>query len=210
MLLDFKHLVRKYQMKFDNVTAVGAHWGEEYEDYILAGAKHITMIEPCAKAFDVLRSKFGNNDNVRLYNCACGDTRGFATMYTGDNTINHGQSNSLLAPALHLQLHKEVEFPDVEEVSIAFLDDMLEEGKEPKLLVMDCQGYEGHVIRGAAETLKTVQYIYTEVNKKEVYRGNTHIDELKELLPDFEIVEIGSWVGDAWTDCLFKRKSHGN
>ncbi len=206
MLLDFKELVRKYDIKFDNVTVVGAHWAEEHDDYISAGAKHITYIEPCEKAFDVLKSKFDSDKSVSLFNCACGIARGYATMYTGDDTINKGQSNSLLVPDLHLQLHREVEFTDTEQVSIAFLDDMLEFGKEPQLLVLDCQGSEGDVIRGATETLKTVEFLYSEVNRAEVYKNCTKIEELQQLLPDFEIVETGTWVGGAWTDCLFKRK----
>lgn len=206
MLLDFKELVRKYDIKFNNVTVVGAHWGEEYDDFLFAGAKHITFIEPCQKAFSVLVEKFKDNPIVKLHNCACGEAFGQGIMYTGDYTVNNGQSNSLLKPSLHLDIHPTVLFPDTEEVSIAPLDQMLEQGKEPQLLYMDAQGYEGFVLKGAKETLKTVNWVYTEINFGEVYENCTKSEELDELLSDFDRVETGVKVGGLWSDSLYKRR----
>lgn len=207
MILDFKSLVQKYNLKFDNVICVGAHFGEEYDVLVETGAKHIVMIEPCEKAFSVLRERFEGKEDVTLYNCACGNKRGLAEMYTGDNTVNFGQSNSLLKPKLHLTLHSTVEFTDIETVTIAPLDDMLMEGKEPQLLVMDCQGTEGDVLRGGHDTIKTVQYVYTEINFADVYEGNTLASEMDELLSDFERVETGVLVGGCWSDALYIRKT---
>lgn len=208
MLLNFKELVKKHNLKFNKVIQVGAHWGQEYEDYVLCGAGEIIFIEPCHKAFDVLEQKFGNNPIVKLLNYACGSPNDplEMEMFTGDETINKGMSNSLLKPAKHLQLHPEVEFPNKEMVLVSTLDAILCGDYSCDLLVMDCQGYEGNVLKGATNVLKNVKYVYTEVNKDEVYEDCTRVEELDGLLHEFKRVETGRWVGNSWTDALYISK----
>lgn len=205
MLLDFNKLVEKYKVKAKGVIAVGAHYGEEYNDYISNGIKNIVFVEPCRKAFEELYRRFRYADNVFLFNVACGENSGTGIMYTGDNTINKGQSNSLLKPAKHLQIHPTVEFDGEEEVDVELLDTLGVVGKEYQLLVMDCQGYEGHVLRGAKEVLKQINWVYTEVNRADVYENCAMVDEIDSLLSEFTRVETGAWVGNAWTDAFFVR-----
>lgn len=205
MLLNFKQLVKKYNLQFDKVIAVGAHFGEEYGDYVICGAKKIVFVEPCAKAFAVLEDKFKGNPNVELLNYACGspDDPLEMEMFTGDETVNKGMSNSLLKPAKHLSIHPEVEFPNTETVLVSTLDAILCSDYSCDLLVMDCQGYEGNVLKGATKVLKNVKYVYTEVNKTEVYENCTKVEELDGLLWEFVRVETGRWVSDSWTDALY-------
>jgi hypothetical protein len=72
---------------------------------------------------------------------------------------------------------------------------------------MDAQGYEGYVLRGGKKTLKQINWVYTEANQLETYEKNTMIGELDNLLHEFKRVETGQWVGGAWTDCFYIRKS---
>lgn len=207
MLLSFSELVKKYDLKISGILQVGAHFAEEHNEYVQNGIKKMVYIEPCAKAFGVLKNKLsGVQDvNVFLINYACSDFNGKSVMYTGDNTVNKGQSNSLLKPLKHYQIHPEVEFTDTEIVSVIRLDEL--ELRGFNFLNMDCQGTEGSVLRGGMETLKEIDYVYSEVNRDEVYEGCTQVDELDEILKDFDRVETGFWCGGMWTDALYKRKN---
>lgn len=211
MLLNFTELLKKYNIHTSGVICVGAHFGEEDNDYLANGILHRIYIEPCAQAFEELKRRFHRVPDVKLFNLACGDEVGRGIMYTGDNTINKGQSNSLLKPALHLSIHPEVEFPDTEEVDVDLLDNLDLQPEliawKYKLLVMDCQGYETHVIRGAERTLDNIDYIYTEINFGDVYENCGKAEELDELLSDFKRVETGPLVGGLWSDCLYIRKT---
>lgn len=208
MLLNFSELVSKYNIKSKGVIAVGAHFGEEHNDYLAAGIPRMVYIEPCAKAFEELKRRFRYAPNVRLYNLACGDKSAVnVTMYTGDNSINKGQSNSLLKPALHLNIHPEVDFPDTEEVAVDLLDNLDLIGRGYDFLNMDCQGYETFVIRGATKLLPQINWIYSEVNFGEVYTNCGRVEELDELLSDFSRVENGPKVGGLWSDALYVRKT---
>lgn len=207
MLLNFQELISKYKISAKGVIHVGAHHGQEFSDYLQAGIQKVVFIEPCRKAFEELHRRFQFQPNVILFNCACGDEVGQSLMYTGDNTINNGQSNSLLKPAKHLRIHPEVKFTDEEMVDVDILDNLELMGQPYDMLVIDCQGCEGHVLRGAKETLNQINWVYAEVYKDEVYEGNTMIDELDKLLHEFIRVEIGVWVGNAWSDSFYVRKT---
>lgn len=217
MLLNFSALCKKYSIKTKGVVAVGAHWGEEFNDYTVNGIEYMVFIEPCEKAFKELWARFHHNENVVLINRACSDYVGKAVMFTGDNTVNHGQSNSLLKPDKHLLLHPEVAFDGEEEVTVDILTNLLTKINPPafggknwmetfKLLVMDTQGTEGRVLRGAMGVLKYFDFIYTEVNFGSVYENCTLVEELDFLLKDFDRVETGQRVGGLWSDSLYVRK----
>jgi FkbM family methyltransferase len=218
MMISFPMLVQKYGIKTKGVVHVGAHWAEEHEEYLAQGIEYFIYIEPCEKAFKKLWDRFNHNDNVILINRACSDYSGKAIMYTGDNTVNHGQSNSLLKPDKHLFLHPEVKFDGEEEVTVDTLLNLIGRLNPPKfggygwfenfkLLVMDTQGTEGRVVRGAKILLDNFDYIYTEINFDSVYENCTQAAELDALLRDFTRMETGAKVGGMWSDSLYVRKT---
>lgn len=205
MLLNFPSLISKYSIKANGCIHVGAHHAQEHADYVNAGIKRFVYIEPCASTFNVLKNKFGGHHHIQLFNCACGEVECEQVMYTGSQ--NEGQSNSLLKMGKHSQIHPGITLPNTEMVTVKRLDSLGLANKAYQLLVMDCQGFEGRVLMGATETLKQVNYVYTEVNRDEVYQGCTLVDELDKLLHEFNRVETGQWVGGMWSDALYIRKT---
>lgn len=205
MLLNFLSLVKKYNIKADGVLVVGAHFAEEHPDYVAAGIKRFVYIEPCAATFNVLRNKFAAHHHIQLFNCACGDVDCEQVMYTGSQ--NQGQSNSLLKMDKHLQIHPGITLPTTELVQVKRLDSLGLAHKGYQLLTLDCQGFENRVLRGAEQTLKQINWVYTEINKTSVYHDCALVDEMDKLLHEFERVETGAWVGDSWTDALYCRRT---
>ncbi len=130
-------------------------------------------------------------------------------MFTSSN--NQGQSNSLLQPNLHLTQHPEVIFNEIEKVNVYRLDSIIVNKEVYNLLVMDVQGAEGLVLKGATETLKYIDIIYTECNRGQTYEGNMEIDEMVEYLKPFGFVlkEV-YWPSPAWSwgDCIFLKENY--
>jgi FkbM family methyltransferase len=205
MLLSLTTLIKKYSLRITGVIHVGAHHGEEVSEYFSLGIKNIALIEPCAKAFNVLKQKFGAHHHIKLFNYACAPYNGEATMFT--ETANKGQSNSLLQPIEHLKHYPEIKFTGSELVKIRRLDALKLDSKY-NMINMDVQGAEGGVIIGATETLRHIDYIYTEVNANDanLYQGAIKISELDQLLKDFERVET-SWTGQGWGDGLYIKRA---
>lgn len=76
------------------------------------------------------------------------------------------------------------------------------------IFAMDVQGYEGEVLKGATETLKGIDVVYTEVNRGSTYKGNALIEEIDEMLSEFTRVET-YWPSPNWTwgDACYVRKT---
>lgn len=205
MLIDFKKAVAKHRMQITGVIHVGAHYGQEYHDYAALGIKPILFIEPCNKAFQVLQETFGDNPDVVLFQSACGSEFSIGTMNV--EQANQGMSNSLLKPAKHLEQYPSITFTETEEVEVRKLDEIVAHLApfNGNLLVMDVQGYELEVLRGALGTLATmIHYIYCEVNRDEVYEGCAKVWELDTFLGEFGFTRVEtSWAGGTWGDGLY-------
>lgn len=203
MLISFNQSIKKHTLKITGIIHVGAHYGQEYSDYAAAGVKDIVFIEPCEKAFEVLKATFSNIPGITLINSACGSEFAIAEMNV--ETANKGMSNSLLKPAKHLQQYPSIQFTAKEEVEVHTLDELME-GRPGiyNTLVMDVQGYELEVLKGAVKTLEGIAYIYTEVNRDEVYEGCAKVEELDAFLVErgFSRVET-SWAGGSWGDAWY-------
>lgn len=216
MLIPLQDILSKYGIYPKGLIHVGAHWAEEHEDYLKCGIERFVYIEPCKEAFEVMCTKLNagfigsgtmylasKDFKTLCFNFACGAKEEEIPMYVSHQ--NQGQSNSLLRPEGHLSQHPEIIFDDAEVVKVVTLDSLKVTGD---LLVMDCQGYEGEVLKGGVDTLKQVSMIYTEVNRGQTYAGNMEIEEIDELLFDFKRVET-FWPSPNWTwgDAVYIRKS---
>jgi FkbM family methyltransferase len=204
MLLNLTTLVKKYSLKINGVIHVGAHWGEECDEYSQLGIKNIALIEPCAKAFNILKQKFSGHHHIKLFNYACTTTAGTAVMFT--ETANKGQSNSLLEPVNHLKYYPEIKFNSTEIVKTVRLDALGLHSKY-NMLNIDVQGAEAGVLLGASGILAQIDYVYTEVNQDgaNLYKNAVGVTELDNILREFDRVET-NWVNAGWGDALYIRK----
>jgi FkbM family methyltransferase len=125
-------------------------------------------------------------------------------------------SSSILEFGTHLKVSPEVHWVDHRVLSTTTMDTLLSAHSvdDYNFLNMDLQGAELLALKGATKTLGHIDYIYSEINKDELYRDCVLLDELVEYLKDFELVEYfmeGSadpnhprWSG--WGDGLFIRR----
>lgn len=206
MLINFQESTRKHNLKISGIIHVGAHYGQEYADYARAGVREVVFIEPCQKAFETLQATLGQTPGVTLIQSACGSEFSIATMNV--EQANQGMSNSLLKPAKHLQQYPSIQFFETEEVEVHPLDELMGHiSGDYNTLVMDVQGYELEVLKGAIKTLEGIAYIYTEVNRDEVYEGCAKVHQLDSFLSDrgFTRVET-SWAGGTWGDAWYIRQ----
>jgi len=204
MLLDYNLLVRKYSMKVRGVLHIGAHHGEEHGIYRSHGISEIAYFEPIMSNYEVLSARV--TDGSLLYNMALGAEEKEIEMYV--ETQNKGQSSSVLEPGLHLVQYPDIVFHMREKVQMRRLDDVVDNSSgKYNMINMDVQGYELEVLKGAVETLRNVDYIISEINREEVYKGCARIEQLQEFLQPFGFVLMDqSWAGVTWGDGFFIKK----
>lgn len=200
MLLDFFNLIEKYNMNIKGVIHIGAHFGQENEIYNKANIQNRVFFEPIKSTFARLKENVG--EKYQTFNIALGNENKNVFMFV--ETANSGQSSSVLKPIKHLEQYPHITFNNKEEVSMKRLDDINLQLDNFNCINIDVQGFEIEVFKGAVKTLEKIDYIFTEVNRDELYENCTQVTDLSNFLKGFgfELVEE-NWVGGTWGDGLY-------
>ena len=205
MILEFKDLVKKYNLKVSGVIHVGAHHAEEVPNYAEMGIENIILFEPLKENFDIIRKNVSSYPQlkIRKHQVALGNSNQTITMNLSSNQL---ESSSILKPKLHLQLYPDIIFNKTEEVEVQKLDDY--NCRKCNFLNMDVQGYELEVLKGGKETLCNIDYVYCEVNRNEVYEGNAYIEQIDEFLSFYNMSRLETfwWDNGDWGDAFYKKE----
>jgi FkbM family methyltransferase len=200
------------------VVHVGAHAGEEVDAYRRHGAHRIILVEANPISYDALIRSFGSDHDVEVVHAAVTDHHGTERLLLHTNAHGGMESASLL-PMKRLgeivsTLHTE-RAVDVPATTLdALLDSLGVESGEVELLVVDVQGAELAVLRGASLTLRAVPAVLTEVALIELYEGAAREEDIERVLAeagftpaeglDYELYE-GAHRFLAWGDRLYVR-----
>lgn len=200
MLLNLDDLKEKYNLTIKGVLHIGAHVGQEFNTYQRLGIENVMFFEPVPSTFQRLKENVG--DKAILVNTALGNIIGDVEMFT--ETINQGQSSSVLEPEHHLIQHPNIRFDGKQKVSITKLDTFIEDKDKYNFINIDVQGYELEVFKGGSEYLKTIDYVMTEVNRAELYKGCARIEELDTFLGEYGFKRVETtWDGGTWGDAFY-------
>ena len=210
MLISFKQLKQKYDMNISGVIHIGAHFGQEAKDYVDNGITEMVFFEPLSENLKVLEenlSYVANDANIMIYPVALGNEEKEVEMYVSNRDR---MCSSILKPKVVLEQYPDITFDERETVEMMRLDDTDLEFDKFNFLNIDVQGYELEVLKGGAKVLEGIDYIYTEINRAEVYENTPHVDELDTYLKPYGFIRVESdWTGDTWGDGLYiKEKSN--
>jgi len=195
-------IVKTFNLDIRGVIHIGAHWGEEYIDYEKQGIKNLLFFEPVQANYLELLKTLPAKDEIQIENIALGNKSGMIEMFV--ETANGGQSCSVLEPIKHLSQYPSITFPYKEIVKIEKLDNVEFNRSFFNMINIDVQGYELEVFKGAVDTLKGIDIIYTEVNRDEVYKDCARVEQLDEFLSEFKRVKT-EWTGETWGDAIYLR-----
>lgn len=210
-------LIKDYPVKMRGVIHVGAHFGQEYEDYVQYGIKNMIFFEPLTAAYQKLLARLPDTKsfdailhlqplpNVRTIRMALGNTTGKIEMFV--ETANQGMSSSILEAGTHLASYPKITFDTKETVKIDKLDNILFPRALYNVLNIDVQGYELQVLIGAQETLKDIDVIFTEINVGEVYKGCAKLPELDDFLHQHGFTRVWTHIYDGigYGDAIYVR-----
>lgn len=210
MLLDIQQLANKYFSNLKGVLHVGAHFGQEINEYRKLGCKNMLFFEPQPAVLPKLLANVApkHEENIWVYPFALGNFDGSIEMNV--ETANGGMSSSLLNANLHSAQYPHIVFHskvtvDIRKLSTIVHDDCIDMTKY-NLMNVDVQGYEMEVFKGAESLLHHIDYIITEVNTEELYYGCPMLYEIDSYLisKGFLRREM-SMDGGNWGDALYVR-----
>lgn len=203
MLLNLLELKNKYLLNIKGVIHIGAHFGEENTVYDQLGIQNRIFFEPIKSNFIQLSNRLINTNYI-LVNKALGNENKQVEMHI--ESVNQGQSCSILKPELHLLQYPHIKFNDIEIVDMIKLNDFHYNMENYNFINIDVQGYEIQVFKGATNILKYIEYIMTEVNRAEVYQNCVKVEELDSFLQDYGFKRVETlWAGGSWGDAFYTK-----
>jgi FkbM family methyltransferase len=165
------------------VIHVGANTGQERNYYASLGL-NVLWIEPNPALFEVLRANISGFPAQRAcrYLLAADD----GTPYTLHISNNDGLSSSIFDLARHREIWPDIRFTHDIEVISTTLDRLVEVEQINLLnfgaLVLDTQGSELLVLKGAVQILDRFRFVKAEVADFEIYKGCCHLTELTTFM----------------------------
>jgi FkbM family methyltransferase len=203
----------RYLRSCSGVIHVGANIGQEAPLYAQFGIP-VVWIEPLAPQFETLRRSIEPHSQQIAIKALITDRDG--DTHTLHVANNNGQSSSIYELSLHKDIWPEVNYVgDVTMVSSTLPSALRSANVDVNrfdALVMDTQGSELLVLKGAEPILNRFRYIKTEAADFDSYRGCATIGEIGSFLDarGFSIVRKDKFAqhpsGGQYFDVLFKRK----
>lgn len=195
------------------VIHIGANKGQERELYSGYGLK-VVWIEPIPDIFRELQSNIAGFPDQAAYNALIAEKDGI--QYQFHISDNEGSSSSILEANRELVYEwKTVNFPtsiELESLSLpTFLRSNAIDVASYDMLVLDTQGAELMILRGAQEILRQFRYVQCEAVNYEVYSGCCLLADLDAYMSKQGFRQTGRFVlsraakgGRQW-DVLYRR-----
>lgn len=205
MLIPMKELHYMWRIRPTGVVHVGAHLAEEAPGYEKYGWQPIIWVEAQPGLVQILNSKLDSSKH-KVIEAAVWEENGVALKL---HIASNSQSTSLLNFGNHSDSYPDITFVAEIGVSTKRLDSIIEQNEMPNFINLDIQGVELSAIKGLGSLLDAVDFIYTEVNKMEVYEGCTLVYDLDRYLlaNDFQRVATRWYLKEGWGDALYIRNS---
>lgn len=203
----------RFLKKVSGVIHVGANIGQERKRYAACGLR-VVWIEPIPEVFETLKANLRGFPRQTALKCLVSDQDN--VEYQFHIASNEGESSS----TLDLNLHKDIWPKVVYERTItlrsktlpSLLKDEYVDPSEYDALVVDTQGTELLVLKGAVPILRNFTYIKTEATDYESYTDCCQLADITSFLAHHGFKEFcrNKWAthpkGGGHYDIVYKRK----
>lgn len=214
MLIPFRSCIERASSIFSSVVHIGAHLGEEVNDYKENGVKSVIWFEANRNLMPQLFENTRRYDLKQEYFCeVLSDKDGEEVNFA---ITNNGQSSSILELGTHKTHHPQIHVVDTKKLTTKRFDTIARDNPNKinmniiDFVNLDVQGAELKVLQGfgdAFSAYKNIKAVYTEVNTEEVYVGCALLPQIDSFLESHGFKRIAINMTDAkWGDALYLRK----
>jgi FkbM family methyltransferase len=167
----------------DTVVDVGANTGQ-YAGLLRTGgfAGRIVSCEPQSGPYRKLAAAAARHSAWEAVHTALGDHQGTVRLQIAGNSFSSSVLDML---PVHLDAAPESRYVGAEEVPLTTVDEVCRSravAPERCLLKIDVQGYERHVLAGAADALPRLAAVQIELSLASLYTGQPLMPEVVDQL----------------------------
>lgn len=184
------------------VLHIGAHEGQEAGVYGRFNL-NVLWIEGDSSILPSLEKNILAFPRQRAINALLGDVSGREVDFY--RSSNNGQSSSLFK--FGKDISHSVETEEIYRLKLQRLDELLsiDEAKKYDHWVIDVQGAELLVLKGAGSLLNSCKWMSIEVSLAEIYSGGAKFQDLREYLSKFGLIPLWDPPQDFHGDVIFVR-----
>lgn len=200
VLIPITELTNYWQVHPKGVIHVGAHEAEESSHYNAAGWGKVYWVEAQPDKVKFLRNKFKNSTD-EVIDAAVWSEAGIPLEL---HVMTNSASTSLLDLGTHVEAHPDITFSHSIEVRTQVLKDLISQDSKADYLCLDIQGAELEAVKGFNDRLQAMNWIYTEVNREELYKGCCLVGDLDRHLEANGFTRMATrWTEFGWGDALY-------
>jgi FkbM family methyltransferase len=206
MLIDFRTLFPKYDIKPKGVLHVGANVGEEAPVYDELGIKDVVWIEANEQLIPQLTINTRDKYKHKVIHACVGDVQDLEVKFHISN--NAGQSSSYLELGTHKTAHPEVHYIKDVVMKMKRIDQFRTCWGGYDFLNIDLQGAELKALRGMGDILHQFKWAYLEVNQQELYKSCALVEDIDMYMIGYGFRRAETkWCGNTgWGDALYIKK----
>ena len=204
MLISVNELTQFWNVSPQGVIHVGAHEAEESVQYSEAKWGKVYWVEAQPDKVEFLKKKFVNSEDL-VFDAAVWSKPGIPLDL---QVMTNSASTSLLNLGTHNEAHPDITYSHSIKVTTQILEDVIPSDSIADYLCLDIQGAELEALKGFGSRIKEIKWIYSEVNKDELYEGCCLVSELDDYLSGFGFSRSATrWTEFGWGDALYVNKN---
>jgi FkbM family methyltransferase len=203
MFFSMSELSQNWNVFPTTILHVGAHEAEELAQYELLQCERIYWIEAQPGKADALKQRLNPNLHEVIEAAIWDQDEIELELIVASNS----ESTSLLEFNTHKASYPKIGESERFKVKTKKLESIIGNNAKPDFINLDIQGVELRALKGYEKRLSDVKWIYTEVNKKELYTGCAMVSEIDEYLSEQGFTRACTrwWKNDGWGDALYIR-----
>jgi FkbM family methyltransferase len=204
MLIPIKTMSLVYNINPKSIIHVGAHHAEEFNQYKVNGWGKVFWFEAIEENIEIIERVVLNSGD-EVINAAVWSKSGNILNF---NIASNSQSTSTLEFGQHSSLYPDIRKVSSRKIMSLALDDYFESKTIPEFINLDIQGTELEALKGFSKSLNKVKWVYTEVNKKEIYKNCALVEDIDEFLSQYGFTRFKTrWVlNHGWGDALYVKE----
>lgn len=188
-VVDYKTVMNEFLSKITGLIHVGAHSGQERDLYTNL---NVIWIEANPEIVDDLKKNISNYRNQRAFCALVTDETGKIETFHISNC--GGTPSSLYEFGRHKELWPDIKHIKHIKLETITLQDLIEKHginiKEFQALVIDVQGAELLVLKGAIPLFPYLRFVQLEVADGESYLGGCQLKDIESFMMDHSFGEI--------------------